>query len=441
MKKMLDPVRTFDKSPPRSFLTSSLSDLGRKESRLAPAATMSVLPIHSRNMGDSSRQSSFYSTGSPRSSIVGDEYERSPRGRTTRNNSEDATSAMGSYDYHAAEDMEMEDGPVIRRRPSDDMHAAAGQKRRAASPPPDEYSHQAYHSQADALRRRDMGIRSSPIARLSTIPQGHTISPTSSAPPSRAGSYMPSVSIPQSSHRSPGAMSPGGISPTSCTSPYGTPMSLNPSPRGSISRSSLHGRTLSGASPRKVAEMGKPNGGKLQGFFMCECCPKKPKKFETREELAAHEAEKQYECSYCGNRFKNKNEAERHQNSLHVRRHSWSCSALTRYDRAFHDSTSHPGEADSCGYCGLEFTRSGRGPGSGALNGGIVPRHATDQDWEERVRHLEEVHKFRECNSNKKFYRADHFRQHLKHSHAGTSGKWTNMLENACLIDEDPTQR
>jgi hypothetical protein len=46
------------------------------------------------------------------------------------------------------------------------------------------------------------------------------------------------------------------------------------------------------------------------------------------------------------------------------------------------------------------------------------------------------VHKFGECNQAKKFFRADHFRQHLKHSHAGTSGKWTNLLENACMRDE-----
>jgi hypothetical protein len=31
--------------------------------------------------------------------------------------------------------------------------------------------------------------------------------------------------------------------------------------------------------------MPKPGGSKLQKFFMCECCPKKPKKFETAEEL------------------------------------------------------------------------------------------------------------------------------------------------------------
>lgn len=142
--------------------------------------------------------------------------------------------------------------------------------------------------------------------------------------------------------------------------------------------------------------------------------------------------EKQYECNFCGNRFKNKNEAERHQNSLHVRRHSWSCAALSSYDRAFHESTFRPGEADTCGYCGEEFARSGFAAGRPDA------RHATEQDWDDRIRHLQDVHKFRECNASKKFFRADHFRQHLKHSHAGTSGKWTNMLENACMMEEEP---
>jgi hypothetical protein len=58
---------------------------------------------------------------------------------------------------------------------------------------------------------------------------------------------------------------------------------------------------------------------------------------------------------------------------------------------------------------------------------------ATDHDWDVRIGHLQESHKFGECNHAKKFFRADHFRQHLKHSHAGTSGKWTNQLENACM--------
>src|SRR5579871_315048 len=126
--------------------------------------------------------------------------------------------------------------------------------------------------------------------------------------------------------------------------------------------------------------------------------------------------EKQYQCQYCPNRFKNKNEAERHQNSLHLRRHSWSCAALAGVQAAFHVSTIHPTTADVCGYCGEEFSNPA--------------------NWDARAEHLCQVHKFGECNQAKKFYRADHFRQHLKHSHAGTSGKWTNLLETACMREE-----
>ena len=52
-----------------------------------------------------------------------------------------------------------------------------------------------------------------------------------------------------------------------------------------------HQRALSDqknmVSPRKLTETLRTNGtvGKIQGFFMCDCCPKKPKKFETAEEL------------------------------------------------------------------------------------------------------------------------------------------------------------
>ena len=146
-----------------------------------------------------------------------------------------------------------------------------------------------------------------------------------------------------------------------------------------------------------------------------------------------HQLEKQYTCQFCHNRFKNKNEAERHQNSLHLRRHSWSCATLNNsYASAFHPSTAipstpnanhaqlasgAPSTEDICGYCGMHFTNN-------------------PPDWDARVTHLNQVHKFGECNQSKKFFRADHFRQHLKHSHAGTSGKWTNMLESACMKDE-----
>lgn len=53
-----------------------------------------------------------------------------------------------------------------------------------------------------------------------------------------------------------------------------------------------------------------------------------------------------------------------------------------------------------------------------------------------RQEHLVVAHKYGECNQQKKFFRADHFRQHLKHSHGAQSGKWTNILETACVRDE-----
>lgn len=107
-----------------------------------------------------------------------------------------------------------------------------------------------------------------------------------------------------------------------------------------------------------------------------------------------------------------------------MRRHSWSCAALPNYQAAFHPSTSPTAQTnagpshDTCGYCGEEFP------------------NFPEADWDRRFEHLTSVHKFGECNNVKKFYRADHFRQHLKHSHAGTSGKWTNILENACMKEE-----
>ncbi|KAH0527155.1 hypothetical protein TsFJ059_002181 [Trichoderma semiorbis] len=449
-KKMLTPIRTVvDRSPPRSLLSGPISDLSRglQNDRFAPSLpNLPIqLPIHSRAPFESQpRDSPTFSAVSPnsthfhrspidhRSPYDSSEPDRSPRGRSRRNNSDDATSTQGSF----VDDMEIDETSSLKRLHIEDAYAGAGQKRRAASPASDDLGLHMMSGQGAS--------RGSPTPRLSSGPQSATSMLSSAS--SRPGFFMSSISIPPSAssygHRSPGGVSPGALSPTSCTSPYNTPASLNPSPKTSVaSRAPMHSRTASGASPRKLPDMQKPNSTKFQGFYMCECCPKKPKKFETAEELSAHEAEKQYECSFCGNRFKNKNEAERHQNSLHVRRHSWSCSALSGYNRAFHESTTHPGEADACGYCGEEFPRSGLGARAGLLNGGIQARHATDQDWEERIRHLQEVHKFRECNSSKKFYRADHFRQHLKHSHAGTSGKWTNMLENACLMEEDPTPR
>ncbi|KAK7416368.1 hypothetical protein QQZ08_012025 [Neonectria magnoliae] len=127
-------------------------------------------------------------------------------------------------------------------------------------------------------------------------------------------------------------------------------------------------------------------------FFLCECCPKKPKKFDTFEELSVHEAEKQYECDFCGNRLQNQNEAERYTDSLHRKRYSWSYSNLVDHDAAFHDSSGGLKESDVCGFCGGEFPRSSDG-------------QAADEDWVERVRHLQKAHRY------------------MSHAHRGATGK------------------
>ncbi|KAI1438948.1 hypothetical protein GGR50DRAFT_685030 [Xylaria sp. CBS 124048] len=466
--KKLDSCRNFDnRSPPRrSGLSISLDQQNRPEQRYQPIMPQVSLPVrlHSQTSLESPKRftespiqttasrnvaAAYYQSGGTdyRSQSESMDADRPPLYRVRRNNSDDATiSTHSSYDNMDDTDFPMEETSGIKRLQIDDPHMRSdsqslGLKRRASSPPCGDSPPQGPVSMNDPMRRRDGVGRSSPAPRLSLVPPG---SMPSISPGGRSGSFVSTASLNTSisslnsfGGRSPSELSSRALSPVEfmSNSPYNSLTSLGhssvPFGRGPHQQNmSNDSRQL--ASPRRVVEVPKASITKIQGgFFMCECCPKKPKKFETPEELSAHEAEKQYECSFCGNRFKNKNEAERHQNSLHVRRHSWSCSALliTGFDKAFHESTNRPGEADTCGYCGEEFGRSG---------GTTRSRHPTEMDWDERLRHLQDVHKFRECNSSKKFYRADHFRQHLKHSHAGTSGKWTNMLENACMLDEPP---
>ncbi|KAJ2907158.1 uncharacterized protein MKZ38_007673 [Zalerion maritima] len=443
LKKKLDARRGIDNiSPPgrRSGLSASISDLSNNRGPPSKFVPLS-LPMHPAPRPTILEQTPT-SAASPRSAPYYPMDYRSPSNigdsgspyKSRRTNSRSVTDDVASTQGSVADDSDFpneETSGMKRLKLEDSFGRSSGVKRRASSPPGEEPP---IHNMApEIFRRRDPPSRGSPTPRLSiisSVSRGPTycsnlsVAPTTMAPFSRL---------------SPVGLSPGGISPIGSDagtgSPYASPMSMNGAAQRAPILRNPHQRNISEsrpmASPRKIND-GKTGVARLQGFFMCDCCPKKPKKFETEDELRSHEAEKQYECSFCGNRFKNKNEAERHQNSLHVRRHSWSCSALSHYDRAFHDSTAHPGEADVCGYCGEEFTRNG---GQGRM------RQATDQDWDDRIRHLQEVHKFRECNSAKKFYRADHFRQHLKHSHAGTSGKWTNMLENACMMEEDPSPR
>ncbi|KAJ6103937.1 hypothetical protein N7486_004159 [Penicillium sp. IBT 16267x] len=382
-------------------------------------------------------------------------------------------SNRGSYDQGVFSDIEGDfgsDDPVLPRPYMDEPMpprqfilreptppypdgSRQGMKRRASSPPrepltDDRHTLHMATSNGDLSQRRTCGQpftnnTNNLTVNSSYAPSQRTLSAASSLSTRTSGSYSSTLSIGGSSMTSLSPYdrpSPGGLSPSSDLDTFHEKSILNPSspvqlvqpmPRAVMGSNTLEppATDSTGKVPMPIAlNTPKPTNSKISGLFICDCCPKKPKKFGNPEDLRAHEMEKQYSCQYCNNRFKNKNEAERHQNSLHLRRHSWSCAALTSFQAAFHGSAapSHQTNAgpshDTCGYCGEEFPN--------------FPR----PDWDARFDHLTTVHKFGECNNAKKFFRADHFRQHLKHSHAGTSGKWTNILENACMKDEIPPE-
>lgn len=316
----LNARRVFDnRSPPRrSGLAMSL-DQNKPESRHTSVPHLS-LPVRLNNQASAESSSRF--TDSPmqartsahappyfqssgpeyRSPVESTDTDRSPLYRARRNNSDDATmSTHSGYDNTEDIDFPMEETSGIRKLHIDDSygrpdHHAIGQKRRASSPPGGDSPPQGPLASNDPARRRDGPGRGSPAPRLSLVPPS-SLSSASSA--GRSGSYVSTASLNTTissvnsiGGRSPSGLSSGGLSPVDimANSPYNTPTSLGHSSwatfgRGPIQRNiGSENRQL--ASPRKAVEVPKAAISKLQGgFFMCECCPKKPKKFESPEEL------------------------------------------------------------------------------------------------------------------------------------------------------------
>lgn len=141
----------------------------------------------------------------------------------------------------------------------------------------------------------------------------------------------------------------------------------------------------------------------------------------------AHESEKQYQCSSCSEKFRSKVEADNHQNGMHLRGESWSCSNVRTYDRIFQKTSHQPDKYVVCGFCGDDFPRSGTSVYD-------MP-YTTDRDWRERVRHLEGIHKIDKCNKGKMFYREDRLKQHLKHSHGSIREEWRDTLAKLYCLD------
>lgn len=191
---------------------------------------------------------------------------------------------------------------------------------------------------------------------------------------------------------------------------------------------------------------------KVEGCFICDCCPKAPQTFVSSAELKQHEQEKPHACSQCKRRFRSPKEAERHMNAIHLKSDSWSCSALKGPLSAFYREIYDDLEHDICGFCGRAFLQAGpedaKGNDATKTSAGATKDDqlgtsfgtgtgAVVVEVEGLVSHLESVHKFGECNSKKQFFRQDNFRQHLKNAHVAKPGKWLKVLEMNCTVKKE----
>lgn len=90
----------------------------------------------------------------------------------------------------------------------------------------------------------------------------------------------------------------------------------------------------------------------------------------------------------------------RHELSVHNREEWWSCAQLTLQNLYLRDQSELPG--GTCGFCGQEFP-----------------------DWAKLEAH---VPTHQHTCTRKIFYRKDHIRQHLLHTHHAAKGVWLERL-------------
>lgn len=230
------------------------------------------------------------------------------RAPTTRHGSlafDDITSHRVSYDHSMfihedpLEDGQMGSLNIRDRSPSstEDLGLKAGTKRRASSPPRDglreeRSSISSNSGQSEIYHRRSMQQlpnRGSPVSRFH--PSHSSVSSASSLGPRHGslGSSLGISSIPSSATSyGSGRLSPSAFSPAvdlegRLGTPYGG-AKLPPTHHRTLSENTQSGRKLStdSVSHSRHSSMSHSH---MQGVYVCECCPKKPKKFDTEDEL------------------------------------------------------------------------------------------------------------------------------------------------------------
>ena len=182
------------------------------------------------------------------------------------------------------------------------QYGVKGIKRRASSPPQEGIRDERIPGNGrDLYHRRSVQMlttRNSPAT--TRYPPSHgSISSNSSAGQrnSYASSWNLSVASSVTSFGGGERLSPGALSPSGSgeaadfglgpVSPYAASRSLNRSPpRASLAKPSHQRNPSDGNEPlHNGSTMTAASVSKMQPFYVCECCPKKPKKFDSKEEL------------------------------------------------------------------------------------------------------------------------------------------------------------
>lgn len=301
-------------TPKRGSTSSGLGTL-QENQQLAPheieRRNSSLRPLcvaeRRHNSVDSPSTSRLPSSGAVSPGFIGFWSEYGPSAApTTRHGSltfDDSISHRGSYDHPVFlnDSGSMEEGPMSNLNIHDRSPGSpkSGSKRRASSPPRDRDDRSSLSSasgHSEIYHRRSvqqLPNRTSPVSRFH--PNHSSVSSASSFGP-RHGSLGSSLSIPSvpssATSYASGRASPGGVSPAidqdlRMSGAYPTQRSPNPA------AVAHHQRALSenvAAGSRKMSAGSAPHSrhgslSQMQGLFVCECCPKKPKKFDTEDEL------------------------------------------------------------------------------------------------------------------------------------------------------------
>ena len=222
----------------------------------------------------------------------------------------------GSYDHTIFSDPEfgmeengMRDLNINERSPAESedyqLGLKGGLKRRASSPPSeaarDDRPIPTGHNDLYHRRSQQMLVnRNCTASRFQSTQNSLSSAGSASQRSGSIGSSFGFSTAPSSmasycgdQRLSPSALSPLGETELGAVSPYAANRSLDPSPRGSLSRPP-HQRGFSEAEHPQIRKMSTESmlhsrqnsiASRIPGAYICECCPKKPKKFDSEDEL------------------------------------------------------------------------------------------------------------------------------------------------------------